>query len=48
MQDIELARLQTSRRQLEPLLDPANPSVTLSTPRRAAQAVGRKPLVELG
>jgi hypothetical protein len=35
-------RMQTSRRQLERLLDPANPSVTLATLRRAAQAVGRK------
>ena len=41
-------RMQTSRRQLERLLDPRNPSVTLSTLRRAAQAVGRKLRVELG
>lgn len=41
-------RMQTSRRQLERLLDPANPSVTLSTLRRAATAVGRKLRVELG
>ncbi|MBI2719446.1 MAG: XRE family transcriptional regulator [Rhizobiales bacterium] len=41
-------RMQTSRRQLERLLDPANPSVTLSTLRRAAQAVGRRLRVELG
>jgi antitoxin HicB len=40
-------RMQTSRRQLERLLDPANPSVTLATLRRAAQAVGRKLRVEL-
>ncbi len=40
-------RMKTSRRQLERLLDPANPSVTLSTLRRAAQAVGRKLRVEL-
>lgn len=42
------ARMQTSRRQLERLLDPANPSVTLSTLRRGAKAVGRKLRVELG
>jgi antitoxin HicB len=40
-------RMKTSRRQLERLLDPGNPSVTLSTLRRAAQAVGRKLRVEL-
>jgi predicted XRE-type DNA-binding protein len=40
-------RMHTSRRQLERLLDPENPSVTLSTLRRAAQAVGRKLRVEL-
>lgn len=40
-------RMQTSRRQLERLLDPENPSVTLSTLRRAATAVGRKLRVEL-
>ena len=40
-------RMQTSRRQLERLLDPANPSVTLSTLRRAAEAVGRTLRVEL-
>lgn len=40
-------RMQTSRRQLDRLLDPANPSVTLATLRRAAQAVGRKLKVEL-
>lgn len=36
----------TSRRQLDRLLDPANPSVTLSTLRRAASAVGRTLSVE--
>jgi hypothetical protein len=41
------ARLQTSRRQLDRLPDPANTSVTLATLRRAAQAVGRKLRVEL-
>ena len=40
-------RMHTSRRQLERLLDPDNPSVTLSTLRRAATAVGRKLRVEL-
>ena len=40
-------RMQTSRRQLERLLDPENRSVTLSTLRRAATAVGRKLRVEL-
>jgi antitoxin HicB len=41
------ARMQTDRRQLDRLLDPANPSVTLSTLRRAAAAVGRTLRVEL-
>ena len=41
------ARMQTSRRQLDHLLDPSNPSVTLATLRRAAQAVGRRLRVEL-
>lgn len=41
-------RMKTSRRQLERLLDPENQSVTLSTLRRAAHAVGRKLRVELG
>lgn len=40
-------RMGTSRRQLDRLLDPANPSVTLSTLRRAASAVGRTLSVEL-
>lgn len=40
-------RMNTSRRQLDRLLDPENTSVTLSTLRRAAQAVGRKLRVEL-
>ncbi len=42
------ARMQTDRRQLDRLLDPTNPSVTLSTLRRAAAAVGRTLRVELG
>ena len=36
------ARMKTSRRQLDRLLDPDNPSVTLATLRRAAAAVGRR------
>ena len=36
------ARMKTSRRQLERLLDPENSSVTLRTLRRAAHAVGRE------
>jgi len=40
-------RMKTSRRQLDRLLDPANPSVTLATLRRAASAVGRNLRVEL-
>jgi hypothetical protein len=41
------ARMKTDRRQLDRLLDPNNPSVTLSTLRRAASAVGRSLRVEL-
>jgi len=41
------ARMHTDRRQLDRLLDPTNPSVTLSTLRRAASAVGRTLRVEL-
>ncbi len=41
------ARMKTSRRQLDRLLDPNNPSVTLATLRRAARAVGRNLSVEL-
>lgn len=40
-------RMKTSRRQLDRLLDPDNPSVTLATLRRAASAVGRTLRVEL-
>ncbi len=40
-------RMKTSRRQLDRLLDPAIPSVTLDTLRRAATAVGRTLRVEL-
>lgn len=41
------ARMRTDRRQLDRLLDPSNPSVTLATLRRAATAVGRTLRVEL-
>ena len=41
------ARMKTSRRQLDRLLDPAIPSVTLETLRRAATAVGRRLEVHL-
>jgi antitoxin HicB len=40
-------RMKTSRPALERLLDPANPSVTLSTLERAASALGKKLKVEL-
>jgi len=40
-------RMRTDRRQLDRLLDPSYPSVTLSTLRRAANAVGRTLRVEL-
>ncbi len=44
----ELARrMQTSRAQLDRLLDPENESVTLATLSRAAQAVGRQLRFEL-
>ena len=41
------ARMKTSRRQLDRLLDPTSSSVTLDTLRRAATAVGRTLRVEL-
>ncbi len=41
------ARMKTSRRQLDRLLDRNNHSVTLATLRRAATAVGRTLRVEL-
>jgi antitoxin HicB len=45
---VEMAkRMRTSRRQLDRLLDPAIPSVTLDTLRRAASAVGRRLHLEL-
>jgi antitoxin HicB len=40
-------RMQTSRAQLDLLLDPDNESVTLATLTRAAQAVGRHLRMEL-
>jgi DNA-binding Xre family transcriptional regulator len=44
----ELAkRMQTSRAQLDRLLDPENESVTLGTLTRAAHAVGRQLRMEL-
>jgi antitoxin HicB len=44
----ELARrIQTSRTQLDRLLDPENESVTLATLTRAARAVGRELHMEL-
>ena len=41
------ARMKTSRRQLDRLLDPEIPSVTLDTLRRAANAVGRTLRIQL-
>jgi antitoxin HicB len=44
----ELARrMKTSRSAVERLLDPANPSVTLSTLERAASAVGKRLKIQL-
>jgi len=40
-------RMQTSRAQLDRLLDPDNQSVTLGTLARAARAVGRELRIEL-
>ena len=40
--------MRTSRPQLDRLLDPANPAVTLDTLQRAAAAVGRRLRLELG
>jgi antitoxin HicB len=45
---IMAARLKTDRRQLDRSLDPENKSVTLSTLRQAATALGRKLNVEIG
>ena len=39
-------RMKTSRASLERLLDPANPSVTLTTLERAAAVLGKKLKVE--
>lgn len=41
------ARMKTSRRQLDRLLDPEISSVTLGTLRRAASAIGRTLSIEL-
>lgn len=41
------ARMQTSRRALDRLLDPKNDSVTLHTLQRAASAVGRRLQLQL-
>ena len=41
------SRMKTSRPAVERLLDPDNPSVTLSTLERAASAVGKRLKVEL-
>jgi antitoxin HicB len=41
------SRMKTSRPALDRLLDPANPSVTLSTLERAAFAIGKKLKIEL-
>jgi antitoxin HicB len=40
-------RMSTSRAQLDRLLDPENPSVTLGTLSRAAKALGRKVRLEM-
>jgi antitoxin HicB len=48
MSKSELARrMRTSRPAVERLLDPTNPSVTLSTLERAASAVGKRLRIEL-
>lgn len=39
-------RMRTSRAQLDRLLDPKNPSVTLDTIARAAKAVGREVVIK--
>ncbi len=40
-------RMKTSRPAVDRLLDPANPSVTLSTLERAASAIGKRLKVQL-
>ena len=40
-------RMETSRSQLDRLLDPANPSITLSTLARAGRVLGREVRLEL-
>ena len=41
------ARMKTSRAAVDRLLDPSNPSMTLSTLGKAARALGRKIKIEL-
>jgi antitoxin HicB len=41
------AEMETTRAQLDRLLDPANDSVTLATLKRAAKALGKKLRLEL-
>ncbi|MGH8402011.1 MAG: Fis family transcriptional regulator [Gammaproteobacteria bacterium] len=45
--NIVAKRMKTSRAQLDRLLDPGNPSVTLETITRAARAVGREVKITL-
>ena len=48
LSNAELARrMKTSRSAVERLLDPSNPSVTLSTLERAASAVGKRLRIQL-
>jgi DNA-binding Xre family transcriptional regulator len=41
------ARMHTSRSQLDRLLDPGNAQIRLDTPKRAADALGRRLVIEL-
>ena len=45
--DALAARMQTSRSQLDRVLDPDHEGITLGALRRAAEAVGRKLTIEL-
>ena len=48
LSNAELARrMKTSRSAVDRLLDPSNPSVTLSTLERAASAVGKRLSIQL-
>lgn len=48
LSNAELARrMKTSRSAVDRLLDPSNPSVTLSTLERAASAVGKRLRIQL-